>query len=64
MANTSKFTENELAYMEGLRRVPRLTPEEEISLITRFLKDGDEEAKMRFVEASFMAVMEARLQEG
>ena len=63
MDKNSIFSEKELNYLKELRCVPRLTQEEEIALLQRFLRGGDEEAKMRFVEANVWSVMEARLEE-
>lgn len=63
MEDQQIFNEKEMEYINGLRRVPRLTLEEEVALLTRFLKGGDEEAKIRFVEASLIPVMEKRLEE-
>lgn len=63
MGNPMAFSEKEMEYIHGLRRVPRLTLEEEVALLTRFLKGGDEEAKIRFVEASLIPTMEKRLSE-
>ena len=60
--NKTELTDGEIKYIIELNRVPILTEEEELSLLMRAI-NGDDEAKMRYVESLFLHVMFNRLAE-